>query len=113
MISYNTGSALCSATGVTTSITFLAEFGDPPLLEFDASGLTLSGGSVEAKIYEYVKGTKEFVECSNRGLCNTQSGQCECHMGYISSDGFGNIGQRADCGAYSPYQTTEGYSVRI
>ena len=40
-VSYNSGSALCSASGVTTSITFLSEFGDTPLLEFDASGLTI------------------------------------------------------------------------
>lgn len=112
-VSYDTGSAICSSSGVTTSFTFTSEFGDLPPLVIDASSLTISSGSVETKIYEYVKGTKEMLECSGRGLCDTMKGSCKCHTGYISSDGEGNIGQRGDCGAYTAFQTTEGFSVRI
>ena len=98
---------------MTTSFTFTSEFGDLPPLVIDASSLTIASGRVETKIYEYVKGTKEMVECSGRGLCDIMKGNCQCHTGYISSDGEGNIGQRGDCGAYTAFQTTEGFSVRI
>ena len=54
-----------------------------------------------------------MIECSGRGLCDIMKGNCQCHTGYISSDGEGNIGQRGDCGAYTAFQTTEGFSVRI
>jgi hypothetical protein len=112
-VTFDAGSAICSSSGVTTSITFKSEFGDLPLLVPNSGSLTISSGSVETKIYESVKGTKEMVECAGRGLCNVLKGQCECHTGYISSDGNGNIGQRADCGAYTAFQKNEGVSVRM
>ena len=41
--------------------------------------------------------------CSGRGLCDTLTGDCACYMapmpGYRSSDGYGNPGNRGDCGA--------------
>lgn len=43
-------------------------------------------------------GTREFIECSGRGLCDRVSGVCNCFYGYASSDGLGNRGTRGDCG---------------
>jgi hypothetical protein len=45
-----------------------------------------------------VKGTKNYVECSNRGQCDYDSGQCKCVPGFESSDGLGGRGHRGDCG---------------
>ena len=50
-------------------------------------------------------GTTDYLECSGRGLCNRKTGTCKCFIGYGSSDGGGNKGQRDDCGvrvAYDP-----------
>merc|ERR1719163_1901972 len=45
-----------------------------------------------------VRGTKENVECSDRGLCDRAEGICTCFTGFASSDGDGNSGSRGDCG---------------
>lgn len=41
--------------------------------------------------YDSVKGTKENEECSNRGICDTLEGVCECFTSnddiFASSDG--------------------------
>ena len=34
----------------------------------------------EASGYEYV------AECSNRGLCDEESGECACFRGYVGDD---------------------------
>ena len=109
-VSFSSGSAVCADAGITTSVTFTSQFSDLPLLTIDASGLT---GTVSTKVYEKVKGTKEYSECSNRGRCDATTGSCKCHIGYISSDGYGGIGQRADCGTYNYNQRTEGLDMRL
>lgn len=111
-VAFDSGSAVCSSSGTTTTLTFKSEFGDIPELTINSGSLTHSG-SVVAKVYETVKGSKEFIECANRGICDNLKGQCKCHLGYISSDGDGNIGQRGDCGAYNVFQTTEGLDIRL
>ncbi|KAG5178309.1 hypothetical protein JKP88DRAFT_248191 [Tribonema minus] len=49
-----------------------------------------------------IKGTKEGAECSNRGLCDRESGVCSCFDTnddiFAGSDGYGGPGLRADCG---------------
>lgn len=56
-----------------------------------------------------VVGTKEYVTCSNHGLCDTDMiynptgytaglGICMCYEGWRSSDGLGGAGDRNDCG---------------
>lgn len=52
-----------------------------------------------------VMGTREYVECSDHGVCNRDTGSCECFSGYGTSDGRGALGSRGDCG----YQ----YSVNV
>ena len=59
--------------------------------------------------YVSVTGTKEYVTCSNHGICDTDKvynsnsykvglGICHCYDGWRSSDGKGNAGDRNDCG---------------
>lgn len=88
------GETWCDEPGVKTRVRFLQDFGDPPLLQADTSKL---GGKIS--IVEVFKGTKEDDACSNRGVCNTANGQCECDQeNWASSDGYGNAGSRGDCG---------------
>ena len=88
---------LCNVTSAT--ITFNSEFGALPTIAAvpftDFTGGTMTTSSVTT-------GTKENVECSNRGLCDRVTGQCACYPGYGSSDGFGNVGLRNDCGRILP-----------
>jgi hypothetical protein len=37
---------------------------------------------VKSETYETTRGTTEVTECSGRGLCDGESGECECHTGY-------------------------------
>lgn len=74
-----------------------------------------------------VTGTKEFVECSNHGICDSVLGNiitlitlflikdflsfflcygvgtCSCFAGYQSSDWLGNKGPKGDCGYRSSF----------
>jgi hypothetical protein len=45
-----------------------------------------------------VKGSTENDVCNNRGLCDLNTGWCECFKDWGSSDGRGNVGGRGDCG---------------
>lgn len=51
-------------------------------------------------------GTNQYAECSNHGICNYATGICDCFDGYGSSDGFGNVGTRGDCGYMFSATTT-------
>lgn len=43
-------------------------------------------------------GTREYVPCSNHGVCLNTTGVCQCYDQYSSSNGFGAYGLRGDCG---------------
>ena len=91
-----TGTAVCGAGPLGFTVDFTGETGNVPALRVsDASSLTVT---------EEVAGTKEFLECSNRGLCNSEAGllqgTCTCDFGYKSSDGNGVQGTKRDCGFY-------------
>jgi hypothetical protein len=61
-------------------------------------------------------GTREYVECSNRGVCNYLSGVCNCFGGYSSSDGANGLpGTVGDCGyrEFTSYNHTVNNSSAI
>lgn len=108
----------CSAAGVVTRLTFAETMGDIPALstyEGYQTSLTLTASTAtvvirdstggEANVlshggndYTAVAGTKEWLYCSGRGLCNQADGLCTCFPGYESSNGFAEEGLRGDCG---------------
>lgn len=47
-----------------------------------------------------IAGSRERLECSGRGVCNRESGVCECFAGYASGNGLNENerGTRGDCG---------------
>lgn len=86
-------STACTGGGTAITVVFNEELGDLPLL----SG-TATGGPALSAFAEDIKGTKENVECSNKGTCDRTTGRCRCFPGYASSDGAGGLGRRGDCG---------------
>ena len=83
---------LCTSAGSSFKVHFLTEHGDLPLIKVSSKHVD------SITVTEYVKGDKEWMECSGRGLCNTDTGECECFTGYSSSDGQGGSGTYRDCG---------------
>lgn len=88
---------LCTVGGNQFTITFLTEHDDLPMLQFTAPNIALFD------IHEYQAGTKENKRCSDRGLCDHSTGECECIQGYGSSDGMGGAGTLRDCGYVLPF----------
>ena len=81
---------VCSNSGTDILVEFLRPTGDVPLLQVSDGGtFTVS---------DYRQGTKEWEECSGRGLCDRMSGLCTCFAGYGASDGQGGAGPHEDCG---------------
>ena len=98
------GDRLCGTGTNSFLITFLTEHGDLPDLQLNLQGVSEENLVVE----EYLPGTKEMVSCSDRGLCDTLSGQCICFEGYGNSDGKGGRGEILDCGYIEPILKPEG-----
>lgn len=98
IVTPTTGSAdtLCSSTNINhgIDITFLAAHGTLPLLRASSSIANV----FVLSMVKTIEGTKENIECSGRGICNTLTGVCNCVAGYGSSDGTGGPGQIGDCG---------------
>lgn len=110
-VTLNGGATLCDSDGVSAIITFTYEHGDVPALVIASS---LSGGTsfltVETDGTQAAygptpplteRGTKEWLECSGRGNCNTLIGLCACAAGFGPSNGLGASGNILDCGHYS------------
>lgn len=57
-----------------------------------------SRSSRSTRFATFQTGTKEWVECSYKGLCDRSTGTCDCFPGYGSSDGQNNKGALGDCG---------------
>lgn len=95
------GSAtVCSSSGVDTYITFYQDFGDLPLLVGDSTSLRLAlQSAVELTITQAVRGTRENLDCSDRGICSSSSGKCDCSAPFGPSNGNGGSGRRGDCGS--------------
>jgi hypothetical protein len=92
----DSNSAACDGDGNTIKVVFTHHAGDLPPMVLTSSltgpdnavtlrenGATSSYGSNVAS----VRGTREWVECSKRGLCDRSTGVCACHTDYESSDG--------------------------
>eukprot|EP00629_Pelagomonadales_sp_RCC1024_P011723 CAMPEP_0119297744 /NCGR_PEP_ID=MMETSP1329-20130426/51227_1 /TAXON_ID=114041 /ORGANISM="Genus nov. species nov., Strain RCC1024" /LENGTH=685 /DNA_ID=CAMNT_0007298685 /DNA_START=251 /DNA_END=2305 /DNA_ORIENTATION=- len=75
------GAFVCTNSGNNVLVEFLRPTGDVPPLEVSDVGTVT--------ITDYRQGTKEWEECSGRGLCDRSSGLCSCFPGYGSSDGQG------------------------
>jgi hypothetical protein len=78
------------------AVTFNGEFGNVPDIVTDSTSLTLNSGMTLSTTQE---GTKDNVECSGLGVCDTANGVCTCSKGQVSSNGEGIRGIRGDCGA--------------
>lgn len=97
---------LCQDTTPTVSITFTRQHGDLPLLT-QTNTLTEDSGTPTVAIAESQTGTKEMAECSNRGICDRETGTCVCYDGYASSNGLGTnaAGNVGDCSYASSLPT--------
>merc|ERR1719498_1329121 len=73
------------AAAVQTAVSFTTstKHGINPIFKFDTETETMDGA--KPTYFEYVS------ECSNKGICNTETGLCECFKGYT----------KADCGTQS------------
>jgi hypothetical protein len=80
-------------------ITFISQLGDLPMLETTPA----------YNVTETQRGTKESAECGNRGVCDYNTGHCQCLAGYVGSDGAGNVGTRRDCGRLDP----QGFTLNL
>ena len=83
-------------TGYETFVEFLSPTGDLPLLTQKTTA------TKDVVISEDTKGTKEWIVCSGRGLCDTAMGSCTCFTGFGASDNQGGSGTYANCGYHEP-----------
>ena len=90
---------ICRASEALINIEFMSPTGNVPEITVTNS-VDIDGALTITTIQD---GTKEYIDCSGRGMCDHESGLCECFTGFASSDGQGNIGSRRDCGAKNPY----------
>jgi hypothetical protein len=90
---------ICRLSGALIKIEFMSPTGNVPEFEL-TNAFGISGALAITTIQQ---GTKEYITCSGRGLCNHVTGMCECAAGYASSDGQGKIGTLRDCGAINQY----------
>ena len=90
---------ICRASEALINIEFMSPTGNVPEITVTNS-VDIDGALTITTIQD---GTKEYIDCSGRGMCDHESGLCECFTGFASSDGQGNIGSRRDCGAKNAY----------
>lgn len=96
------------------TLQFVTEHGDLPAVVTDGSLLadnTGETGTGSISVYTdgtssssscgslaSIKGTTESEECSNRGMCDRDGGECLCFSGYGASNAKGGAGMVPDCG---------------
>jgi hypothetical protein len=109
-VTASTDNVLCTTDGSNYAhIEFETEHGDLPLMTatvvessvnilYTLNNQGARGGVGTVTITEHLKGTKEDVECSGQGLCDQDSGRCDCLEGYSSSNGtIHGVGNWGDC----------------
>jgi hypothetical protein len=86
--------------GTVWTVEFLQDFGSLTLMVPDTRFLEMSNFVVGKilTVVKYVDGTKENLECSDRGTCDVQSGVCQCSNDFETSNGYNVEGVRGDCG---------------
>ena len=84
--------------GQKLNIQFLTEHADLPMIR--VKSLTIDS----LHISESIRGNKEVIECSGRGICDYLTGFCKCFSGYGSSDRRGGHGPHGDCGFIEPLE---------
>ncbi|KAL3672317.1 hypothetical protein V7S43_003007 [Phytophthora oleae] len=102
----NSGACMLSTQPANIiSITFVSALGDLPPLQVNADRntvllpvFTINSDGISGS----VRGTNENAECSNNGLCDYNTGTCQCFDGMASSNGLGGLGLHADCGYLLP-----------
>ncbi|RHY95530.1 hypothetical protein DYB37_007113 [Aphanomyces astaci] len=100
------GNGACVGGNVIT-VTFTQEFGNLPRLQVLDQNLRLNGvtrAGLTPIATKVQNGTKENAVCSNHGTCDGATGVCTCGFGFASSNGYGDPGQRGDCGFVVPWQ---------
>lgn len=99
---------ICAATASEKTILVRSDIGNIETIELLTHTWTSDSDPTEVEIsLTGAKSAETSFECSNQGLCNRKTGQCECLNGYFNnqrnyfatgSDGEGNPGSRGDCG---------------
>lgn len=100
-VTLSTGSTVCAASSVASSVTFTHDAGNLPAM-VPYSLLSSAGGSVVLTVGTTTEGTRDWQECSNRGLCDRDKGTCDCKHTWSSSNGAMHgaglaVGERGDC----------------
>jgi hypothetical protein len=121
VVTLDGGSAVCDTDGASTRITFTHQPGNLPLIKLYSSLTQTTGTPVLTAIGDgasssygssltSVMGNRQWIECSNRGICNRATGICACSSYdastanlWSSSNGAGGsvtkaAGDRFDCG---------------
>jgi hypothetical protein len=87
---------MCTSNTGQMIVTFLTVYGDLPMIKVQYQNID------SFQITQYAAGNKQNLECSGRGLCNHNTGMCECFEGFGSSNGKGGPGDKRDCGYQEP-----------
>jgi hypothetical protein len=78
LVTSNVGSSTYTVTGGSTE--------DPAdgygILTLGKATANSANKYIKSETYEITRGTTEVTECSGRGLCDGETGACECHKGY-------------------------------
>lgn len=99
----NSSLPICTVFGnYSVHIEFMTEYGDLPLLIPHIRNLQLTHPSVShgliVNVTEVRRGTKDDLECSAMGICDENTGICNCFRGFLSSNGsLSAAGDRGDC----------------
>lgn len=75
---------------VDVNVGWTGQKGDPENADTVGDGSTWSDNTGIVTLFHFepkIEGTYEYVsQCSNRGLCNTDTGTCDCFSGYTGDD---------------------------